>query len=100
MFLLLVAELFADFLGKEWTLKKRKIFFICSLSLYVIGNAFWIFAVVNGAGLARGALIFSVGQEIAAIFMGIFYFKESLNNRQIIGLLLGLMSITMMGGIA
>jgi len=98
MIILLLAELAADFLGKEWTVKKKKIFFVSSLSLYIIGNAFWIYAVLNGVGLARGAILFSVGQEIAAIFIGIVYFKEKLNNKQLIGLMFGLISIMIMGG--
>jgi drug/metabolite transporter (DMT)-like permease len=98
MTMLLLCELAADFLGKQWTLQKKSILFKASLSLYVLGNAFWLFAVLNGVGLSRGAILFAVGQEIATVSMGIFYFKESLNAKQKIGLLLGIFTIVIMGG--
>jgi len=98
MTLLLLCELTADFLGKKWTLRKKSILFAASLSFYVIGNAFWLYAIMNGVGLARGAILFGVGQEIASVLMGIIYFKESLNNKQKIGMLLGFITIIIMGG--
>ena len=98
MIFLLLCELTADFLGKEWTLYKKSILFTASLSLYVIGNAFWLFALLNGVGLARGIILFSVGQEVSAVLMGVAYFKEALNKRQWMGLMLGLVTIAIMGG--
>jgi drug/metabolite transporter (DMT)-like permease len=99
MIFLLLCELTADFLGKKWTLCKKSILFVASLSFYVIGNAFWLFAVLNGVGLARGSIIFALGQEIAAVLMGIIYFKEKLSKNQKIGMLLGFFTIIIMGGI-
>lgn len=98
MLLLILCELTADFLGKEWTLHKKSILFTASLSLYVIGNAFWIFAILNGVGLSRGAVIYAVAQEILAVLMGVAYFKESLSKKQWLGMLLGLFTILIMGG--
>lgn len=97
MIILLLCELLADFLGKQWTLRKRNYLFAASIAMYVIGNSFWIIAVLNGVGLARGSLIFSVGQEMAAVMMGLFYFKEKLFRRQKIGILLGILTIIIMG---
>jgi len=99
MLFLLLCELTADFLGKQWTLHKKSILFSASLSLYVIGNVFWLFAVLNGVGLARGAIIYAVGQEIAAVLMGAVYFKEKLSKKQWFGMLLGLITITIVGGV-
>lgn len=99
MVFLILSELLADFFGKTWTIKKRKIFFVLSLSLYVIGNAFWMFALASGVGLARGALLFGVSQEMAAIAMGILYFREKLSSTQWLGVVFGLIAITIMGGV-
>lgn len=99
MISLLLCELMADFLGKKWTLHKKSILFVASLSLYVIGNAFWLFAVLNGVGLARGLVIFAVGQEMAAAVMGVAYFKENLSSKQRIGMILGFITIAIIGGI-
>jgi EamA domain-containing membrane protein RarD len=98
MTFLLVSELIGDFLGKQWTLHKKSIFFFTSLSFYVIGNAFWLFAVLKGVGLTRGSVIFAIGQEIIAVAMGIVYFKESLSKKQFLGVILGLITIALMGG--
>lgn len=99
MIFLLLCELTADFLGKQWTLYKKSILFSASLLLYVIGNVFWLYAVLNGVGLARGAIIYAVGQEIAAVLMGVAYFKEKLSRKQWVGMLLGLITITLMSGV-
>lgn len=95
MILLILSELTGDFFGKQWTLHKKSILFFTSLSFYVIGNAFWLFSILNGVGLARGTILFAVGQEIAAIAMAIIYFKETLNKKQWAGMMLGLISITL-----
>jgi EamA domain-containing membrane protein RarD len=98
MTLLLLCELTADFLGKQWTLHKKSVLFKASLSLYVLGNAFWLYAIMNGVGLARGITIFAVGQEMTAVLMGILYFKEKMSSKQKIGILLGMFTIAIMGG--
>jgi len=95
MILLILAELTGDFLGKKWTLHKKPILFFASLSFYVIGNAFWLFAVSSGVGLGRGVVLFAIGQEIAAIAMAILYFREKLNKKQWAGIMLGLVSVAL-----
>lgn len=97
MILLIACELTADFLGKKWTVSKKSILFKISLSFYVIGNVFWILAVLNGVGLVRGTIIYAVAQEILAILLGVFYFKESLSKRQWFGVLLGFLTIIISG---
>jgi glucose uptake protein GlcU len=99
MILAIISELSADFLGKKWTLKNKQIFLIVSLSLYVIGNIFWILSVFYGVGIGRGAVVFAIGQQIAAISIGIFYFKEKLNSKQLFGAVLGLITIVIMGAV-
>lgn len=97
MMFLVLCELVADFLGKEWTLRKKSVLFAASLSMYVIGNVFWLFSVLNGVGLGRGSMIFAVGQELSSVTMGVIYFKEILSKRQWIGMLLGFFTIVLMG---
>ena len=98
MVFLLLCELTADFLGKQWTIRSKPYLFAASILMYVTGNAFWLLAVLSGVGLARGALIFSVGQQITAVLMGILYFKEKLTKRQNLGMLMGFLTIIMVGG--
>jgi len=98
MIFLIICELTADFLGKKWTLHKKSVLFTASLTLYAIGNVFWIFAILNGVGLSRGAVIYAVAQEVLAVLMGVAYFKESLSKKQWLGMLLGFFTILIMGG--
>jgi hypothetical protein len=97
MIFAILSEIAADFIGKKWTLKNRHVLFVASISFYIIVNVFWIVSVFNGAGLGRGAIVFAVGQQIAAISLGIIYFKEKLNRVQFVGAILGLITIAIMG---
>ena len=97
MLLAVISELGADFLGKKWTLDKKQILFSLSILFYIAANAFWMYSVVTGVGLGRGAVVFSIGQQIAAISLGIIYFKEKLSRKQLFGAMLGLITIVIMG---
>jgi len=95
---LVIFELVADVLAKEWTLHKGSagyIFAGCALVAYLIGNSFWLFALKDGSGLARGSVIFSVASGIAAIIIGLVFFKENVTRIEMIGLILGLISVTL-----
>jgi multidrug transporter EmrE-like cation transporter len=94
--LLIAFEFIADILAKQWSLKQKTILAVGSLLGYLIANSFWLFALKNGSGLARGAVIFSVASAIIAIALGIFLFKENVNKFQIIGLALGVVSIILL----
>jgi multidrug transporter EmrE-like cation transporter len=91
--LLIVFELIADIFAKEWSLKSNPVFWICSLLGYIIANVFWLFAIKNGSGLARGATIFSVVSAIIAILIGLVFYKESVTVIQFVGMVVGLIAI-------
>jgi drug/metabolite transporter (DMT)-like permease len=93
IFLLIFFELIADILAKEWSLNKPVMYAVGALLAYLIANTFWLFALKNGSGLARGAVIFSVSSALIATLLGIFLYKEELTSIQIAGVILGLMSI-------
>ncbi|MCX6752810.1 MAG: EamA family transporter [Candidatus Nomurabacteria bacterium] len=91
--LLIVFEVIADIFAKQWSLGSNKYFWIFALTAYLIGNVFWLFALKNGSGLSRGAVIFSLSTEILAICIGLFFYHESVNKIQILGMFLGLVSL-------
>jgi multidrug transporter EmrE-like cation transporter len=91
--LLIIFELIADIFAKEWSLKGNPLFWILSLSGYVIANAFWLFAIKSGSGLARGATIFSVASAVLAIIIGLVFYRESVTTIQVIGMIVGLIAI-------
>lgn len=93
--LLISFEFIADVFAKEWSLKRGFVLASAALGSYLIANTFWLFALKNGSGLARGAVIFSVASAIVALSLGILVYKESLNKVQMAGLVLGLLSLVL-----
>lgn len=91
--LLIIFEIVADVFAKEYSLKGNWLFWILSITSYVVANIFWLSAIKNGSGLARGAIIFSVASAVIATVLGIYFYNESVNKIQIIGMFLGIISV-------
>ncbi|OHA17361.1 MAG: hypothetical protein A2830_01250 [Candidatus Taylorbacteria bacterium RIFCSPHIGHO2_01_FULL_44_110] len=91
--LLIIFELIADILAKEWSLHKGYTLAGGALISYLIANSFWLFALKNGSGLARGAVIFSLASGIIAVVLGVVLFKEEVTKIQMTGMILGVISI-------
>lgn len=90
---LIAFECVADIFAKSWSLKGGWILAAGALLSYLIANTFWLFALQNGSGLARGAVIFSVASAVIAAALGIFFYKESLAPIQLLGICLGVVAI-------
>ncbi len=91
---LILFEIIADIFAKEWSLKTHLWYLAFgALASYVIANSFWLFALKNGSGLARGAIIFSVATAIIATLLGLFWYQEKVSNVQIAGIIAGIISI-------
>lgn len=93
LILLITFEMIADVLAKTWSIKNIAWYAIASLISYVIANSFWLYALKNGSGLGRGAIIFSVATAIIAMILGFILYKEPVNKLQIIGCFFGVISI-------
>ncbi len=93
--LLIVFELIADILSKEWALHGLAVRFIGAILGYVIANVFWLFALKGGAGLGRGAMIFSVASAVIAVILGVFLYKKKVSGTEIAGMALGIIAITL-----
>jgi glucose uptake protein GlcU len=93
--ILILFELIADVLAKEWSMHGLAIRWIGALAAYLLGNMFWLFALKNGSGLARGAIIFSVVSAILATVIGIIFYREELTTTQIAGIIVGIVSIVL-----
>ena len=90
---LIIFELVADIFSKEYSLKGHWYLWLGAIMGYVVANIFWLWAIRSGSGLARGAVIFSVGSAVAAVVLGVYFYSESVNRLQIIGMILGIISI-------
>ena len=91
--ILIFFELVADILAKNWSLKGGWLLAATSLLGYLLANTFWLFALKNGSGLGRGAVIFSLASAIIAISLGVFLYHEKVTTHQMIGMVLGLISL-------
>lgn len=93
MGLVIIFELIADVLSKEWSLRPRILFLIGGILFYLIANVAWLIALRYGVGLARGVSIFSVACAIMAIIIGYIFYKESISYIQFAGIILGAVSL-------
>ena len=91
--LLIVFEAIADILAKEFQINSTWIWFVAAILAYVVANVFWLFSLKSGAGLTKGAIIFSVGSAILAIVVGLLLYKEPITKLQIAGIVMGLFSL-------
>ncbi len=94
--LLITFELIADVLAKEWSLGNRPYWWILAVVAYCIGNMFWLLALKNGSGLARGAVMFSLASEILAICVALYFYHESISTIQAVGIVLGIVSLALL----
>ena len=93
--LLIAFELVADIFSKEYSLKGGWLLWAGAIAGYIIANIFWLSAIKNGSGLARGAIIFSVGSAVVATGIGLLVYNEKVNTLQVIGMLLGIVSLVL-----
>ena len=94
--LLVFFEALADILAKEWQLKQSHWLAVGSLACYLVANSFWLFALRNGSGLARGGLVFSVACMLLALFIGVWMYGEQVTKLQCTGIGLGFVAVVLM----
>ena len=94
LIILISFEAIADIVAKEWSLGSKGISYaFIALFCYMLANTSWLIALKRGSGLTRGAILFSVSSAILATIIGVFFYKENLENYQILGAILGIVSI-------
>lgn len=94
--LLIVTEAIADIISKEYQIHAGWVRFSGAILAYIIANIFWLISLRNGAGLTKGAIIFSVGSAVLAIVIGLALYKEPVTRIQMYGVILGLISIILL----
>ena len=95
MTMLVIFEGISDIIAKEYSLRGTLFIGVLAITGYVIGNIIWLIALRNGAELSEGAVIFSVATAIFAMLVGILYFKEPVHIHQLIGMVIGILAITL-----
>ena len=86
---LVLGEFCADILAENWSITRSPYLAIGALGAYLLANAFWLFALGNGSGLARGAVLFSVASGVIAVALGVVVYKEHVDPHASCGVVLG-----------
>lgn len=94
--LLILSEGLADIIAKEFQLHSGWMRFAGAILAYIVANVFWLISLREGAGLTKGAIIFSVGSAVLAIVIGLILYKEPVTKLQLLGVLLGFISIILL----
>jgi len=92
--LLVVFELIADVFAKEWSLSSNPIFWISSLSGYVIAMLFGYMR-STWFGACQGSDHISVASALLAIILGLVIYKEQVSLIQIVGMFVGVVAIVL-----
>jgi drug/metabolite transporter (DMT)-like permease len=95
LLLLITFEAIADILSKEYSLHGTFLYWSLALSGYIIANIFWLISIRKGSGLARGAILFSVGSAIAAVLIGALSFQEKIGKVELVGIVVGILSVVL-----
>jgi len=95
LLLLIIFEAVADIFAKEWSMHGNMIRWIGAIASYVVANTFWLYALKNGSGLGRGAIIFSVASAILAAIIGFLFYKEQISKTQLFGVFFGIISLVL-----
>jgi drug/metabolite transporter (DMT)-like permease len=95
LFLLIVFEAIADIFSKEYSLHGTFLYWSLALLGYIVANIFWLISIRKGSGLARGAILFSVGSAIVAILIGALKYQEKIGRVEFVGILVGILSIVL-----
>ena len=93
LLLLVVFELVADVLAKQFAVSGKYVFAVLSIIGFIAANTAWLISLRTGAELSKGAVLFSVLSGIGAVLIGVFAYHEKTTPYQIIGLVLGIAAI-------
>jgi multidrug transporter EmrE-like cation transporter len=91
--ILVVFELVADVLAKQFALNGKLVFAMLSILGYVAANIAWIISLRSGGELGKGAVIFAALSGIAAVVIGLLVYREKASPYQLIGMVMGITAI-------
>lgn len=92
--ILIFFELIADVLAKKWSVENYPFALaVGALFAYLLANTSWLYALKQGSGLARGAVVFSVASAILATGVGFLLYREHVTTIQLIGIIVGIVAI-------
>jgi multidrug transporter EmrE-like cation transporter len=85
-------EVVGDILFKYWSLNSKTFFIVGGVLIYSVATVIWAYSLKYGY-LSKEITIFTVFNLIAVVLAGVLIFKESLSTINIIGIILGVISV-------
>jgi multidrug transporter EmrE-like cation transporter len=93
LIVLVLFELVADILAKQFAMSGRYSFAILSTVGFIAANIAWLISLRVGAELGKGAVLFSALSAIGAVMVATFLYHEKVTSYRVIGLILGIAAI-------
>ena len=84
-----------DYLAKKWSLEPGWGLFSGSLGCYLVSAGFYMLTLTR-KGLVVSCIIWSIASIVAFLFVGLVVFHETLSGLQLIGVILGTISLLML----
>jgi multidrug transporter EmrE-like cation transporter len=84
-----------DIVAKQWVVSNKNYLFLLVLFLYLFGLIFLIFS-FKYKNIAAASLIFVIFNIITLTLVSWFYFNERLTTIELIGIMLGLISVSLL----
>jgi multidrug transporter EmrE-like cation transporter len=84
-----------DYLAKKWSLEPGYGLFAGALACY-FSSSFFYMQTLTRKGLVVSCLIWSISSIVAFLFVGIVLFNETLSGMQLIGVILGTISLILL----
>jgi len=84
-----------DYLAKKWSIETQWGSFAGALVCYFVSSFFYLQTLLR-KGLVVSCVIWSIASIIAFLFVGLVIFHETLSGVQLIGVILGIISLLML----
>ena len=93
---LILFESLADIFAKEFSIHNKPWLAAIAILLYVVANSSWLLSLRDHTTLALSANIFSISSGLIALLIGVCMYGEILSAKQMVGVLLGLVSLVLL----
>ena len=85
-------EVIADVIFKYWSISSKGFLITVGIIVYSIGTVMWAYSLKFG-DLSKLVTVFTVLNLVAVVLVGFFLFKEEVSLINMIGILLGVISV-------
>jgi multidrug transporter EmrE-like cation transporter len=89
-----IFDTFGDVLMKNWVVNSSKFHFALGMIFYVIGLSFLAYSFTLKK-IVVASVLFLIINIVLLSLVNWFYFSESLNNREVLALVLGLVAVVL-----